>query len=65
MRPNVKQEDIKEFETYLWVKDQLNHLERFVRSSEDGEDFIDLIEFLKQDSEDWCNKELLREWEAI
>jgi hypothetical protein len=60
MTQNVQPKDVDELETYLWVKDQLTRLESFLRRSEDGAEFTALIEFLKQDNEQWCNPELLR-----
>ena len=60
MTQNVQPKDVEELETYLWVKDQLTRLESFLRRSEDGAEFTALIEFLKQDNEQWCNPELLR-----
>jgi hypothetical protein len=60
MTQNVKPKDIAELETYLWVTDQLARLERFVRRSDAGDEFTELIEFLRHDNEQWCKPELLR-----
>lgn len=60
MTQNVTLEDTKELDTYLWVKSQLTRLESFVRCSEAGHEFAELIEFLRCDNEHWCNPELLR-----
>lgn len=60
MTLNVTLEDAKELEIYLWVKDQLTRLESFVRCSEAGHEFAELIEFLRHDNEQWCNPGLLR-----
>ncbi len=60
MTQNVRLEDTKELETCLWVKGQLTRLESFVRCSEAGHEFAELIEFLRRDNEQWCNPELLR-----
>lgn len=42
------------------MKGQLTRLESFVRCSEAGHEFAELIEFLRRDNEQWCNPELLR-----
>jgi len=59
MTQNVTLEDLKELETYLWVKGQLTRLESFVRRSKGGTEFTALIKLLKQDNEQWCNQRLL------
>ena len=60
MTQTVTLEDTEELETYLWVKDKLTRLESFVRRSEAGHEFVELIEFLRLDNEQWCDPELLR-----
>lgn len=60
MTQNAKLEDVVELETYLWMKDQLTRLESFVRRSEAGHEFAELIEFLRLDNEQWGNPALLR-----
>lgn len=60
MTQKVTLEDTKELDTYLWVKSQLTRLEIFVRCSEAGHEFAELIEFLRRDNEQWCNSELFR-----
>lgn len=60
MTQNAEPEDVAELETYLWVKDQLSRLESFVRRSEAGREFAELIEFLRHDNAQWCSPDLLR-----
>lgn len=65
MKTEVEFAELDEFDAFLWVKEKLIQLEHFVRCSTGGEDFIDLIEFLKKDNEQWCNPTLLKTTKPI
>ena len=52
-------QNLEEAETYLWVKQGLERLDKLLQSIDADDDLLDLIDYLKEDNEYWVNSELL------
>lgn len=52
-------QSLEEAETYLWVKQGLERLDKLLQSIDADDDLLDLIDYLKEDNEYWVNSELL------
>jgi hypothetical protein len=56
-------ENLQEAETYLWVKEGLERLDKLLQSIDADDDLLDLIDYLKDDNEQWCDPEMLEQAE--
>ena len=56
-------ENLQEAETYLWVKEGLERLDKLLQSINADDDLLDLIDYLKDDNEQWCDPEMLEQAE--
>ncbi len=54
-------ENLQEAETYLWVKEGLDRLDKLLQSIDADDDLLDLIDYLKEDNEFWCVTDMLEE----
>lgn len=52
-------QNLEEAETYLWVKQGLERLDKLLQLIDADDDLLDLIDYLKEDNEYWANSELL------
>lgn len=50
-------EDLEEAETGLWVKAGLDRLEELVRATGGDEELLDIIDYLREDNEQWIDPE--------
>jgi hypothetical protein len=56
-------ENLQEAETYLWVREGLERLDKLLQSIDADDDLLDLIDYLKDDNEQWCDPEMLEQAE--
>ena len=56
-------ENLQEAETYLWVKEGLERLDKLLQSIDADDDLLDLIDYLKDENEQWCDPEMLEQAE--
>jgi hypothetical protein len=56
-------ENLQEAETYLWVKEGLERLDKLLQSIDADDDLLDLVDYLKDDNEQWCDPEMLEQAE--
>ena len=52
-------ENLQEAETYLWVKEGLDRLDKLLQSIDADDDLLDLVEYLKEDNDFWCDPEMV------
>ena len=50
-------ENLEEAETCLWVKEGLDRLEEHVRATGGDEELLDVIDYLREDNEQWIDPE--------
>ena len=56
-------ENLQEAETYLWVKEGLERLDKLLQSIDADDDLLDLIDYLKDENEQWCDPDMLEQAE--
>lgn len=54
-------ENLQEAETYLWVKEGLDRLDKLLQSIDADDDLLDLVEYLKEDNEQWCDPDMVEQ----
>lgn len=56
-------ENLQEAETYLWVKEGLDRLDKLLQSIDADDELLDLVDYLKEDNEQWCDPDMLEQAE--
>lgn len=54
-------ENLQEAETYLWVKEGLERLDKLLQSIDADDDLLDLIDYLKEDNDFWCDPDMVEQ----
>lgn len=54
-------QNLEEAETYLWVKQGLERLDKLLQSIDADDDLLDLIDYLKEDNDFWCDPDMVEQ----
>lgn len=54
-------QNLEEAETYLWVKQGLERLEKLLQSIDADDELLDLIDYLKEDNDFWCDPDTVEQ----
>lgn len=54
-------QNLEEAETFLWVKQGLERLDKLLQSIDADDDLLDLIDYLKEDNDFWCDPDMVEQ----